>query len=254
MKSARTIVKEAISYYKRYFLFIFLAALIVYGLRYLLQLLSSAVKMWIGLDAHSIQVAGHISSRLYYFLTIMGMAITAAITLPAQTVGVSANRVMLRLYAGKKLAWSDVAVDFRQNGLRFLGISAWSALWRSLWYFAFLIPGIIKEFSYMLAPYLIIEYPDMTVRQALTKSMEITKGYKRRLFGISFFISLPCIVILIVMLIIEFCYTYGTFPFVFNIGFPILYLFIMEPLSLMAFAIAYKDIKKDAIKRGLLEN
>jgi uncharacterized membrane protein len=254
-KTARRIVKEANYYYKRYFLVLLITAFIVYGLTYSLGKLSGAVQTWIGLDSHSMQAAHYGSIWLSYFLTIVGLVIATLFALPDQTIGVSANRVMLILYDGKKLAADKVAKEFKQNWLRFLGISAWTTLWNFLWYFAFIIPGIIKSLSYMLAPYLILEYPEMTVRQALKKSMEITKGYKGRLFGIGLLIALPCIITFVTLFIILVSMEiYGTFSGIYIIVYPVFYVFMIEPLSLMAYAIAYKDIKKDAVNRGLLEN
>ena len=51
-----------------------------------------------------------------------------------------------------------------------------------LWSFLFLIPGIIKSYSYSMAAYILYEHPEMTPNEAITKSRELMDGNKWRLF------------------------------------------------------------------------
>ena len=51
-----------------------------------------------------------------------------------------------------------------------------------LWSLLFIIPGIIKGIAYSMAPYILAENPEMTARDALNKSKEITQGHKGDLF------------------------------------------------------------------------
>lgn len=51
-----------------------------------------------------------------------------------------------------------------------------------LWSLLFVIPGIIKAYSYSMAFYILAENPEMTAREALNESKEITKGHKLDLF------------------------------------------------------------------------
>ena len=51
-----------------------------------------------------------------------------------------------------------------------------------LWSLLFIIPGIIKSYSYRLVPYIMGENPDMNWRQALDESARLMKGNKWRAF------------------------------------------------------------------------
>ena len=54
-----------------------------------------------------------------------------------------------------------------------------------LWSLLFIIPGIIKTFSYMLAQYIKAENPDMKLNDAIKKSCEIMDGKKGFVFVLS---------------------------------------------------------------------
>lgn len=51
-----------------------------------------------------------------------------------------------------------------------------------LWSLLFVIPGIIKKYSYAMTPYILSESPDLTATEAIDKSTELMKGNKWRLF------------------------------------------------------------------------
>lgn len=53
-----------------------------------------------------------------------------------------------------------------------------------LWSLLFIIPGIIKAFSYSMAYYIMIDDPKIEGSEAITKSMELMKGHKMELFNI----------------------------------------------------------------------
>ena len=59
-------------------------------------------------------------------------------------------------------------------------------LFTALWFLLFIIPGIIAEFRYAMAPYILAENPDMTAREALRRSSELMRDNKFRLFCLGF--------------------------------------------------------------------
>ena len=61
-----------------------------------------------------------------------------------------------------------------------LGLMA--SLFVFLWSMLFIIPGIIKAFSYSMAPYIRADHPEYTWRQCLDESIRITNGHKMRIF------------------------------------------------------------------------
>ena len=49
-------------------------------------------------------------------------------------------------------------------------------------YLLFIIPGIIKSFSYMMVPFILAENPEMSANEAITNSKELMNGNRWRLF------------------------------------------------------------------------
>lgn len=51
-----------------------------------------------------------------------------------------------------------------------------------LWTCLFIIPGIIKSYSYRMVPYILADDPDISAMDAITKSREMMNGNKMRAF------------------------------------------------------------------------
>ena len=58
-------------------------------------------------------------------------------------------------------------------------------LFTFLWALLLIIPGIMKAFSYALTPYIVMDEPELTARQAITRSCEIMEGRRWKLFCLS---------------------------------------------------------------------
>jgi len=108
----------------------------------------------------------------------------------------------------------------------------WCALWVTLWSFLFIIPGIVKLYSYRQMFYVLAENPKIGVLKAMNISKTITKGFKGDLFvmDLSFF---------------------GWFLLSAFTG-GILLLWVI-PYYNMTCVNAYKDIKIHALKTGIIE-
>lgn len=102
-----------------------------------------------------------------------------------------------------------------------------------LWSLLFLIPGIIKSFSYAMAPYILVEEPELSASQAIKKSKEMMKGHKFDFFYLYlsfigwFFLSL-----------LTCC-----------IGF-----FWLEPYAQCSFVAFYNDLKAQKAVSAVAEN
>lgn len=59
---------------------------------------------------------------------------------------------------------------------------AWRFLFQKLWTLCFIIPGIIKAYSYSMVPYILADNPNIGYRRALKLSMDMTRGYKWKIF------------------------------------------------------------------------
>lgn len=61
-------------------------------------------------------------------------------------------------------------------------------LYTLLWTLLFVIPGIVKGFSYAMTPFILADYPEMTANEAITASRKLMDGHKWELFvlGLTF--------------------------------------------------------------------
>ena len=87
----------------------------------------------------------------------------------------------------------EVGVGEIFSGFNKLGKALWlyiiTSFFTFLWSCLFVIPGIIKRYSYSMAFYILADNSEMTAREALSKSKEIMNGHKWDLFvlQLSFF-------------------------------------------------------------------
>ena len=58
-------------------------------------------------------------------------------------------------------------------------------LFTFLWALLLIIPGIMKAFSYALTPYILLDEPELSARQAITRSCEFMQGRRWKLFCLS---------------------------------------------------------------------
>lgn len=56
------------------------------------------------------------------------------------------------------------------------------SLFNFLWYFALIIPGIIKSFAYRMVPYILADNPNMPYDEAINLSQDMTRGHKFNMF------------------------------------------------------------------------
>lgn len=77
--------------------------------------------------------------------------------------------------------FSRFSIWGRAFGLRFM-----TSLFVTLWSLLFIIPGIIANYRYALAPYLMTENPEIGVMEAISRSKELMRGNKARLFCLQF--------------------------------------------------------------------
>lgn len=91
----------------------------------------------------------------------------------------------LNLIDRKPAAFSDLFSCFNRLGDG-ICMNLLVALYTFLWTLLFIIPGIIKTYSYAMTPYILAEHPEMTANQAITESRRIMSGNKWRLFCLRF--------------------------------------------------------------------
>ena len=91
----------------------------------------------------------------------------------------------LKLVDNKEVEFKDLFSQFHRLGDGFC-MNFLMGLYTLLWTLLFIIPGLIKTYSYAMTPYILAENPGMTATEAITESRRIMDGNKWRLFCLSF--------------------------------------------------------------------
>lgn len=91
----------------------------------------------------------------------------------------------LKLVDGEEVTVSDLFSQFDRLGDGF-GMKFGIGLYTFLWSMLFIIPGIIKSYSYSMTPFILAERPGMKVDTAITESRRIMDGNKWNLFCLNF--------------------------------------------------------------------
>lgn len=73
-------------------------------------------------------------------------------------------------------------LPFSNNYWKIVGTMLLTNIYILLWSLLFLVPGIIKSFSYAMTPYVLSDEPELTANQAIDKSRAMMKGHKFDLF------------------------------------------------------------------------
>ncbi len=166
------------------------------------------------------------------------LGVLTGILQTASTVG--GYDASLHVLEGRRAPFGPIARNFLRGFWRFVGVTVWAALWQFLWSLLFLVPGIVKSYSYRLAPFLALRHPELTVRQALRKSIEMTEGHKVRLFALDLILLLYQLTALLASLLVP------------VLGSLAVKLLLATPMTLLVFSLAYRQIEQEAMEKGLL--
>ena len=104
------------------------------------------------------------------------------------TVQLGYAKFLLGQHDGKDYSVGDLFSQFRRFGTGFAQAFL-KNLYIILWTLLFIIPGLIKTYSYAMTPFILADHPEMTANEAITASRKLMDGHKGELFvlGLSFF-------------------------------------------------------------------
>lgn len=105
--------------------------------------------------------------------------IVSIVVVPVVMIGMM--NLLVRLYRGEKVVFQDMFNGFQNFGHN-LGGYWYMYLFLFLWTLLFYIPGIIKGYAYFMAPYILMDQPEIDATEALEKSKQMTNGHKMDLF------------------------------------------------------------------------
>ena len=76
----------------------------------------------------------------------------------------------------------ELGYGFKSGYGRVVGTMLRTDIYLILWSMLFIIPGIIKAYSYRMVPYILAEEPELSGKEAITRSREMMNGHKWRTF------------------------------------------------------------------------
>ena len=97
------------------------------------------------------------------------------------------NRICVKLVVGAgDILIEDTLVGFKESFVNSLLLSLLTALYTFLWSLLFVIPGIVKSYSYAMAPYILQDSPELAPDECLDASKKMMEGNKWQLFCLDF--------------------------------------------------------------------
>lgn len=106
----------------------------------------------------------------------------------AGPIGVGLALVQLSVLRGEQAEFGDMFKGFNNFGTT-CGAGVLVGVFTFLWSLLFVIPGIVKAYSYSMTFYILADHPEMKATDAITASRMMMKGRKWDLFvlDLSFF-------------------------------------------------------------------
>ena len=148
-------------------------------------LMKKPVQLW-GLSLLGV-ILQSLSNLLCAAPPILGMGVSS-------TLSAGMENVFLDAYHQKEINSKQIFSGFSsgKSFLRIAGGMLWRTLWLFLWALFALIPIVgwviapimlvVKGISYSFTPYLLLRKKDISPLDALKRSMEMTKGYRGKIF------------------------------------------------------------------------
>lgn len=128
-----------------------------------------------------------IGAYVVFMLLLMVVAYTgigSLILYGAMVVGFSA--LWIGLFRNGKIDFADLFSGFKKDFVNTLIFGLLYQIFITLWSMLFIIPGIVKMYSYSMAPYILADNPELSGNDAITASCKLMDGKKARLFCLDF--------------------------------------------------------------------
>ncbi|MBR3941833.1 MAG: DUF975 family protein, partial [Clostridia bacterium] len=130
-------------------------------------------------------IRGHIGSLFLISLIIGCLSFTTILPFFGMFFMAAFSLGSLRAYMSLSKG-DSISAGYAFRGFSSFWRSGW-LLWLtnffiSLWSMLLFVPGIIKTYSYAMAPYVLAEHPELTARQCLRHSKHMMRGHKFELF------------------------------------------------------------------------
>lgn len=117
---------------------------------------------------------------LAMYASVMGLLGLARFIIGG-TINLGYTQYLLDQHDRRELDFHVLFSQFNRFGVGFLQFFL-RDLYIALWSLLFIIPGIVKTYSYAMTPYILADHPEMTANEAITASRQLMDGHKGELF------------------------------------------------------------------------
>lgn len=117
------------------------------------------------------------SGNDFEFIDLIGLLLSI-VTLP---IAIGWSWLALSVARDEETKIADLFEPYKMF-LKAIGVSIVQTIFLGLWFLLFIIPGIIKSFSYMLTYYIIRDEPSIGILDAITRSRQMMDGHKKEAF------------------------------------------------------------------------
>lgn len=137
------------------------------------------------------------------FIGSMGIIIVFSIvvSLVQQLLSVGYKWALLDLIDGKNYSVGSLFQGFNRTSFKTIGLIIMMGIFTGLWSFLFIVPGIIKSYSYSQALNILKDNPEIGIMDAITASRKLMDGKKGQLFVLQLTFILWYVVPVIVLIV-----------------------------------------------------
>jgi len=124
-----------------------------------------------------------IQTAISYFVNAIPVAgqVASLLVMGPIAYGV-ASMFLKQTRTGEKMDIGDIFNGFKDDFSNTFLIGLMTMIFTFLWSLLFIIPGIIKSYSYSMAVYLKVDHPDYDWKQCIDESQRMMQGHKWELF------------------------------------------------------------------------
>ena len=121
---------------------------------------------------------------IYSLISGLVSSVTAGVGVFILSVSlyIAVNNVFISAYHGKGYELQHMVKGYDKGIGNRIALSALKNIYIFLWSLLFIIPGIVKSYSYALAEFISRENPEKTATECLDESRQIMEGHKMDLF------------------------------------------------------------------------
>ena len=185
-------------------------------------------------------------SLVYSFVSVIGDFIPESRTVWVTILSAISNglfifgytAIIMHIVRGENTEFSEI-FDGCRRFLKGLGMTLLVGIYTGLWTLLLIVPGIIATIKYSMTFYIWTDNPDISINEAISRSIEMTEGHKLEIFKLVFSFIGWIALILVLSIAISFC-SIQYFVVIVSIG-----MIFLSPYIEIALGVFYTKLVKE---------